>query len=93
MPARPLAVARRIPGENPFHVDPALDLPHPVPPGVPGWSETAYVHVWNPDEGVGAVVTDVGSALRHAAKSSRSSRTGAEKAASPSGPSGPRRQP
>lgn len=56
MPARPGEVARRIAGEDPFHVDPALDLPHPVRTDVPGWSETAYVHVWNPDEGVGVFV-------------------------------------
>lgn len=56
MPARPGEVARRIAGADPFHVDPALDLPHPVPADVPGWSETAYVHVWNPDDGVGVFV-------------------------------------
>ncbi|GAA4736945.1 hypothetical protein [Actinomycetospora chibensis] len=50
------AVARRIPGDDPFAVDPALDLLHPVPAGVPGWNETAYVHVWNPDAGVGVFV-------------------------------------
>lgn len=46
-------IARRIEGENPFRVEPTLDLLHPIRSDVPGWSETAYVHVWNPDLGVG----------------------------------------
>jgi hypothetical protein len=47
---------RRLVGDDPFGVDPALDLPHPVQTDVPGWSETAYVHVWNPEVGAGLFV-------------------------------------
>lgn len=47
-------------GANPFGVDPSDDLLHPVPEGVPGWSETMYFHVWSPEaadgEGVGIFV-------------------------------------
>lgn len=40
-------------GDNPFEVDPTLDLLHPVQTDVPHWSETHFFHVWSPDEGVG----------------------------------------
>lgn len=43
-------------GTNPFDVDPELDLPHPVPDDVPGWSETMFFHVWSPESGVGVFV-------------------------------------
>ncbi len=40
-------------GDNPFGVDPQLDLLHPVQHDTPHWSETHFFHVWSPDEGVG----------------------------------------
>jgi hypothetical protein len=43
-------------GENPFGVDPALDLLHAVRDDVPQWSETMYFQVWSPETGVGAFV-------------------------------------
>lgn len=43
-------------GDNPFGVDPELDLLHQVAADVPGWSETMYFHIWSPATGVGAFV-------------------------------------
>ena len=47
---------RRLTGENPFGVDPALDLLHTVRDDVPGWSETMYFMFWSPPTGVGAFI-------------------------------------
>lgn len=49
-------LARRIEGDDPFRVEPTLDLLHRIRSDVPGWSETAYVHIWNPDARVGVFV-------------------------------------
>lgn len=47
-------------GANPFAVQPADDLLHDVPEGVPGWSETMYFHTWSPEsadgQGVGVFI-------------------------------------
>ncbi|MEZ0366045.1 hypothetical protein ACAG26_20425 [Mycobacterium sp. pUA109] len=43
-------------GDNPFDVDPALDLLCAVPEGIPGWSETMFFHVWSPAGHVGIFV-------------------------------------
>ena len=40
-------------GDNPFAVDPSLDLLHPVQHETPHWSETHFFHVWSPEQGVG----------------------------------------
>lgn len=47
---------RVLTGVNPFGVQPHHDLLHVPPPDVPGWSETMYFHVWNPEAGVGVFV-------------------------------------
>lgn len=51
-----MTVPRVLHGDNPFDVDPALDLLYPVRDDVPGWSETMYFHAWSPDDGVGVFV-------------------------------------
>lgn len=51
-----VSAARVLLGDNPFGVDPELDLLHDVAADVPGWSETMYFHVWSPASGVGAFV-------------------------------------
>lgn len=43
-------------GDNPFDVDPAFDLLHAVPEGIPGWSETMFFHVWSPADQVGVFI-------------------------------------
>lgn len=47
---------RLLPGDNPFGVDPELDLLHPVPAEGRLWSETMFFHIWAPESGVGVFV-------------------------------------
>jgi hypothetical protein len=55
--SRPITAKRRlIAGNNPFAVDPELDLLHKAPADVPGWSETMFFHAWSPRDGVGVFV-------------------------------------
>jgi hypothetical protein len=53
---RSVTAERRVLGDNPFGVEPGLDLLHAVPVEVPGWSETMYFHVWSPEHRVGVFV-------------------------------------
>lgn len=53
---RSVTAERRVLGDNPFGVEPGLDLLHAVPVDVPGWSETMYFHAWSPQQRVGVFV-------------------------------------
>lgn len=53
---RSVTAKRRVLGDNPFGVEPGLDLLHAVPVDAPGWSETMYFHAWSPQHRIGVFV-------------------------------------
>jgi len=54
--AEVMDVSTRANDRNPFGVRPEADLLHPIPPDVPGWSETMFFQIWSPAEGVGVFI-------------------------------------